>query len=98
MVLAAAFLGMLRTPDQYVSLVQSLSQKAEELLRTHFDTLAGIAKRDFDRVFFLASGPRLGAARESALKMVEMTAGKVWAASETYLGLRHGPMLSLIHI
>jgi tagatose-6-phosphate ketose/aldose isomerase len=96
MVLAAAFLGMLRTPDQYVSLVQSLSQKAEELLRTHFDTLAGIAKRDFDRVFFLASGPRLGAARESALKMVEMTAGKVWAASETYLGLRHGPM-SAVH-
>ncbi len=96
MVLAAAFLGMLRTPEQYVSLVQRLSQKAEELLRTHFDTLAGIANRDFDRVVFLASGPRLGAARESALKMVEMTAGNVWATSETYLGLRHGPM-SAVH-
>jgi len=96
MVLAAAFLGMLRTPDQYVSLVQNLSQKAEELMRTHFDTLADIAIRDFDRVVFLASGSRLGAARESALKMVEMTAGKVWATSETYLGLRHGPM-SAVH-
>jgi len=30
------------------------------------------------------------------LKMLEMTAGKVGAMSETYLGLRHGPM-SYIH-
>lgn len=96
MVLAAAFLGMLRIPDQYVALVQDLSQKAEELLGTHIDTLAGLARRDFDRVLFLASGPRLGAARESALKMVEMTAGRVLATSETYLGLRHG-LMSAVH-
>jgi tagatose-6-phosphate ketose/aldose isomerase len=96
MVLATAFLGMLETPDQYVGLVESLSQKAEKLLSEHFDTLAGLARRDFDRVIFLASGSRLGAARESALKMLEMTAGKTWAASESYLGLRHGP-LSAVH-
>lgn len=94
--LAAAFLGMLKTPDQYFALLQGLSRKAEELLYAHFDTLAGLARRGFDRVVFLASGPRLGAARESALKMLEMTAGKVWATSETYLGLRHGPM-SAVH-
>jgi tagatose-6-phosphate ketose/aldose isomerase len=34
----------------------------------------------------------VGGARESALKMVEMTAGSVVATWETYLGLRHGPM------
>ncbi|MGB6686644.1 MAG: hypothetical protein WBE76_02245 [Terracidiphilus sp.] len=96
MVLAAAFLGMLRTPDQYVALVQGLAQRAEELLCTHIDTLAGVARRDFYRVIFLASGSRLGAARESALKMVEMTTGRVLATSETYLGLRHGPM-SAVH-
>jgi len=96
MVLAAAFLGMLRTPDKYLALVQGLSQKAEELLYAHFDTLAGLARRDFARVVFLASGARLGAARESALKMLEMTAGKVCTTSETYLGLRHGPM-SAVH-
>jgi tagatose-6-phosphate ketose/aldose isomerase len=96
MVLATAFLGMLETPDRYVGLVQSLSQKAEELLSSRFDTLAGLARRDFDRVIFLASGSRLGGARESALKMIEMTAGKAWAASESYLGLRHGPM-SAVH-
>jgi tagatose-6-phosphate ketose/aldose isomerase len=96
MVLAAAFLGMLGTPDHYVALVQGLSRTAEELLCRYIDTLADLARRDFDRVFYLASGPRLGAARESALKMVEMTAGRVFATSETYLGLRHG-LMSAVH-
>ncbi len=96
MVLAAASLGMLKTPDQYVGLVRGLSQKAEELLSTQIDTLAGLARREFHRAVFLASGPRLGAARESALKMVEMTAGKVVASSETFLGLRHG-LMSAVH-
>ena len=44
---------------------------------------------------FLGSGSRLGAAREAALKMVEMTAGGVPAAADTFLGLRHGPMSSV---
>jgi tagatose-6-phosphate ketose/aldose isomerase len=44
----------------------------------------------------LGTGALLGAAREAALKMLEMTAGQVSAMSETYLGLRHGPM-SFVH-
>ncbi len=96
MVLAAAFLGFLERPDQYVALLHKLSEKAQELLCGHFDRLAGLARRDFDRAIFLASGARLGSARESALKMMEMTAGNVFAVSESYLGLRHGPM-SAVH-
>jgi len=96
MVLAAAFLGMLNAPDQYMKLVEGLSRKAEDLLRTHIDTLAALSRRKFARAIFLASGAGLGAARESALKMLEMTAGGVWATSESYLALRHGPM-SAVH-
>jgi tagatose-6-phosphate ketose/aldose isomerase len=96
MVLAAAFLGMLHSPDKYIKLVEDLSRKAEELLKTQIDTLATMAQLNFARVVFLASGAGLGAARESALKMLEMTAGRVWATSESYLGLRHGPM-SAVH-
>ena len=59
MVLAAASLGMLETPDRYVALVQGLSQKADELLCTQIDTLARLARRDFHRAVFLASGARL---------------------------------------
>lgn len=96
MVLATSFLGMLHTPKRYLAVTEGLSRKADELLHTQFDTLATLARRDFERVMFLASGPRLGAARETALKMLEMTAGQVWATCETYLGLRHGPM-SAVH-
>ncbi len=96
MVLAAASLGMLNTPEQYLALIESLSMTAETLLHKYFDKLAELARRDFGRVVYLASGARLGGARESALKMLEMTAGRVWATHESYLGLRHGPM-SAVH-
>lgn len=45
-----------------------------------------------ERVVFLASPVLFGAAREAALKSLEMTAGLVAPMAETYLGLRHGPM------
>jgi tagatose-6-phosphate ketose/aldose isomerase len=96
MVLAGRFLGMLEKPDRYEANAARLSDIAGELLHTHFDALAGLARRDFSRAVFLADGPRVGAARESALKMTEMTAGGVVTMRETYLGLRHGPM-SAVH-
>ncbi len=96
MVLAARALGLLDSPDRYRALGRELSGRAERLLGTSFPVLSRIAERDFGRVLFLGSGSRWGAARESALKMLEMTAGRVIAISETYLGLRHGPM-SMVH-
>ena len=43
------------------------------------------------RIIYLGSGPLYGAARESALKILEMTAGKIPTMAETTLGFRHGP-------
>lgn len=59
------------------------------------DALEAVAGRDFDKAVYLGSGGALGAAREAALKMLEMTAGRVTTMAETFLGLRHGPMSSL---
>ncbi len=96
MVLAALSLGMLETPQAYLALAETLSRAAEALLETHFDAIAELGLCNFQRIVYLASGARLGAARESALKMLEMTAGRVWSMHESYLGLRHGPM-SAVH-
>lgn len=96
MVLAGRFLGMLNAPERYEGLAASLADRAEELLESRIDELAELARRDFGRVLFLADGPAVGAACESALKMKEMTAGRVVTMHETYLGLRHGPM-SAVH-
>ncbi|MEO6087159.1 MAG: SIS domain-containing protein [Umezawaea sp.] len=44
-----------------------------------------------DRFVYLGSGPLAGVARESALKLVELTAGRVVGYSDSSLGFRHGP-------
>ena len=90
--LAARFLGLITQPDTYRIICERSSKIASELLNTHFDTLARVANVRFRRAAYLGTASRFGAAREAALKMLEMTAGRVTTLCETYLGLRHGPM------
>src|SRR5882762_8296810 len=96
LVLAARFLGLLERPETYRTVCEQLSRTASALIYEHLGALAGLAKAPFKRVLFLGSGSRFGGAREAALKMLEMTAGRVTTMCETYLGLRHGPM-SYVH-
>jgi Predicted phosphosugar isomerases len=96
LVLGARFLGMVHRPQRYEMICNQLSGIASELIQSYFGSLNDVARSAFKRVLFLGSGARFAAARESALKMLEMTAGEVTTMSETYLGLRHGPM-SYIH-
>ena len=46
-------------------------------------------------VVYLGSGGRLGAAHESALKMLESNGGRVVTIADSFLGLRHGPMAAV---
>jgi tagatose-6-phosphate ketose/aldose isomerase len=69
-----------------------LAAIARHVLEHDADALAEIARRDFTAVVYLGSGGRFGSAREAALKMLEMSAGRINTIAETYLGLRHGPM------
>ncbi|HVN78519.1 MAG TPA: tagatose-6-phosphate ketose isomerase [Terriglobia bacterium] len=92
MTLAGRVLGMLRDPEAYQNLAVNLAQMGSDLLERHTGELARVASREFKSAVYLGSGGRYGSARESALKMLEMTAGQIMAFSETFLGLRHGPM------
>ncbi|WP_329742910.1 tagatose-6-phosphate ketose isomerase [Dyella sp. A6] len=67
----------------------------QTLIDTHADALAALARRDLGMAVYLGSGAALGVAQESALKMLEMTGGRVLTMAETFLGLRHGPMSSV---
>jgi len=53
--------------------------------------LAELAGRGYERIVYLGSGSLGGLARESALKMLELTAGRVVSYFDTSLGFRHGP-------
>lgn len=92
LVLAARSLGMVRDVDSFRILYQSLSGIAKQVITQYFGVFAEVANRHFNRSLFLGSGARFGAARESALKMLELTSGRVTAICETYLALRHGPL------
>jgi len=92
MVLAAQALIYPHQPQQYERDCENLTRLCRGLLRSSGNEIARVARLPFRRAMFLGSGSRLGAARESALKMLEMSAGRVATMCETYLGLRHGPM------
>ena len=96
LLLAARFLGMLERSGDYRNLCEKVSGIVQDLIRTHFDTIHGIATVDFRRVLFLGSGTQFSAAREAALKMLEMSSGRITTMCETFLSLRHGPM-SFVH-
>ncbi len=96
MVLAARFLSLLDNPEQYAKICERLSRVVDQLIADHFTTLASVSSRGFQRAVFLGSGSRFGGAREAALKMLELTSGRVTTICETYLGFRHGPM-SYVH-
>lgn len=50
-----------------------------------------IAEYDFQRIVYLGNNGHKGVAQESALKMLELSAGKVVTMFDTALGFRHGP-------
>ncbi len=54
-----------------------------------------LAPAMYKTVCVLGSGSLTGVARESALKVSELTAGRVRTMTESVLGLRHGPMAAL---
>ena len=95
MVLAARLLGLSRQVEAYRAYGASAARVAAEVLLRSSDALAGLGRGAYGSAVYLGSGCRYGSAREAALKMLEMTDGRVKTFSETYLGLRHGPMCAI---
>lgn len=95
MVLAGLLLGKTDDASGYQRWFEALALCGAMVLLGHGQAIARLARTDYSSAVYLGSGCHHGAARESALKMLEMTAGRVKTFSETYLGLRHGPMCAI---
>lgn len=94
MLLAAlAVLGK-DAPFERIGTLAGLAQRAMQAWEA---PLADLAAIEAGRVVYLGSGPLEGLARESALKLLELTAGRVPAIANTPLGFRHGPKSVLTH-
>ncbi|MFP5226434.1 MAG: SIS domain-containing protein [Acidobacteriota bacterium] len=83
---------VLARPDEVVARVNAHSESADALFPAIEAACRRLSERAFDRIVVLSSSPLLGWARESGLKVLEMTSGHFAVVTETFLGLRHGPM------
>jgi tagatose-6-phosphate ketose/aldose isomerase len=92
MVVAGQALAYLDDLDGYGAMLEQLATSAASLLPRAADAAAKLAKSGFTRVCFLGSGALRATAAESALKVQELTAGRIFTMSESFLGLRHGPL------
>lgn len=71
--------------------VEKLNEAVNNFLENNIDKVTQLVNEDFERIVYLGSSTSKGIARESALKVLELTAGKVNASYDTPLGFRHGP-------
>jgi tagatose-6-phosphate ketose/aldose isomerase len=93
LVLAALALG--GADAGYSETAHRLAAAGRSLLEERAADIAVLARQPYSGVVYLGSGSRLGAAHESALKMLESNGGRVATMAESFLGLRHGPMAAV---
>src|SRR5690349_14884110 len=95
MVIVAQALAHIRTLDAYGSIVESLATSASTVLPAVANICERMVDEGFSRVCFLGAGALKAAAIESGLKVMELTGGRVIALTESFLGLRHGPLSAI---
>ena len=78
--------------DQFEKIVYNLATSVENQLSDHAETIYDLVKDfDFERIIYLGSECMKGYAQESALKILELTQGRVSTLFDTLTGFRHGP-------
>ena len=78
--------------EEITAAVEKICAAGETFLDKQYGEVAKIvAEFDFDRIVYLGNIALKGVAQESALKMLELTAGKVATMYDSQLGFRHGP-------
>lgn len=64
---------------------------AGDILENKYMDIDQLLDMDYERVVYLGSGSFYGLTKESGLKLLELTRGKIMTLSESPLGFRHGP-------
>lgn len=80
---------------QRLEQLHALARLGEQALAGWDAATAALAQTPYSRVIYLGSGPLEALAREAALKVLELSAGRVLALANTPLGFRHGPKSTL---
>jgi D-galactosamine 6-phosphate deaminase/isomerase len=89
MLLAAATALQVQPAD--AARVARLAAIGTHVMGSCVPLLRSLVQAGFERVVYLGNNELKGLAREAALKMLELTDGRVIALADTPLGFRHGP-------
>jgi tagatose-6-phosphate ketose/aldose isomerase len=95
MVLAGQMLAHAFSSTSYEPIFEEMVAAGRDFLPRAAEMAEKLAQDGYQRACFVGSGLLAGVAQESALKLLELTAGQVKTMSESTLGLRHGPMAAL---
>lgn len=95
MLICGHALAHLWTFEKFELVLEEMCSAAEAFLPIAASAADRLSAERYSRACFVGSGAMAGVASESALKLLELTAGNVKTMSETVLGLRHGPMAAL---
>ena len=78
--------------DEIEPIVKDIVDKTSKFHQTGYETCKKIVDEfDFERIVYLGSNCLKGVSQESALKICELTAGKIMTTFDTTMGFRHGP-------
>ena len=91
MLLVGILIARITELDKLKNQVQLMTQYGKVILEKRLNDLRKAASFNFNRAVFLGSGLFGGIARESHLKMQEMSDGRVICKHDSFLGFRHGP-------
>jgi tagatose-6-phosphate ketose/aldose isomerase len=95
MVVAGQCLAHIPDLAAYGSTLEALIVAARRFLPAAAELTDRAVSEGFKKICFLGTGALHGVAVESALKVLELTAGKIVTFSETFLGVRHGPLSAI---
>lgn len=91
MTLAAMAVAHLENLGSFRKEVDAAAAAAEGLFGEPADQVRRFVESPAQRIQYLGTGDIYGAMKESRLKVLEMTDGRIAANADTYLGVRHGP-------
>ncbi|MBS1812162.1 MAG: SIS domain-containing protein [Acidobacteria bacterium] len=92
LVIAGQCLAHVYALADYEATLQQLIAAGQAALNPAAKLAAQLARTNFRQACFLGSGSLNAIAHEAALKLLELTAGRVSTRSESFLGIRHGPL------
>ena len=91
MLLTGVLISDIDSINEKKSEVYLLKNYGEKIFNDYLDSLKSVSELNFERAIFLGSGMMRGIARESQLKLQELTDGKIICKYDSFLGFRHGP-------